>query len=257
MLKLSNLYQNTSAIAAAAAPAEFAMHALSRDANGLLTYTKVLWANTAESVNITNMTGKGFAYNGMEEFINGYTLSDAMHNLDKISTNQVGEKTVIANTFLVRVTSVGGNTQYTMNNETSPVLYLTKGSTYKFVTEDKSTISHPIFISTTPAGGSYTNEYLYGVEYSRSANVSTLTPDANTSTSNPLTFTVPVDAPKQLYYASGNDAGCFGIIRMEEALTNTANRKYEQVRFDNQQLNYYINSQGFLVARYGADYSYT
>jgi hypothetical protein len=257
MLKLSNLYQNTAAIAAAASPSQFALHALSRDANGLLTYTKVLWANTAESVNLTNGTGNGFAYNGMEEFISGFTMSNAMHNLDKITDNQIGEKNVIINTFHVRVTSIGGNVQYTINNNTSPVLYLTKGSTYKFITEDKSTIGHPIFISTAPAGGTYTNEYLYGVEYSRSANVSTLTPDANTSTSNPLTFTVPVDAPKQLYYASGNDVGCFGIIRMEEALTNTANRKYEQVRFDNQQLNYYLNAQGFLVARYGADYSYT
>jgi hypothetical protein len=255
MLKLSNLIQNTSAIAAAAAPSEFAMHALSRDANGLLTYTKVLWANTSESVSLTDSTGQGFAYNGVEEFISGTTLSNVIHNLTKTTDNEVGEKSVISNTFLVAVSNTGGNTQYTINGQVAPVLYLRKGSTYKFVTEDPSTAGHPIFISTQPYGNTYSNEYLRGVEFSRSANSVGVT-DSNVNTPNPLTFTVPVDAPKQLYYASGEDANCFGIIRTEEPLTNTNHRKYDQVRFDNQKLTYYLNSQGFLVARYGADYSY-
>lgn len=255
MLKLSNLIQNTTAIAAAAAPSEFAMHALSRDANGLLTYTKVLWANTAESVSLTSPTGNGYAYNGIEEFISGFTLSNTMHNLTKSTDNEVGEKTVIANTYLVAISTAGGNTQFTINGDAAPVLYLRKGSTYKFVTEDPSTVGHPLFISTFPGGNTYSNEYLRGVEFSRSANSGGLS-DSKVNTPNPLIFTVPVDAPKQLYYASGEDANCYGIIRTEEPLTMTSRRKYEQVRFDNQKLTYYINAQGFLVARYGADYSY-
>jgi len=256
MLKLSNLLQNTSAIAAAAAPSEFAMHALSRDANGLLTYTKVLWANTSESIAITDATGNGFAYNGIEELISGVTMSNVIHNLTKSSDNEVGEKSVISNTYLVSISTAGGNTQFKINGELSPVLYLRKGSTYKFVTEDPSTAGHPLFISTFPAGNTYDNEYIKGVEFSRSANLSSGS-DTKVNTSNPLLFTVPVDAPKQLYYASGEDAGCYGIIRTEEPLTMTSRRKYEQVRFDNQKLTYYLNSQGYLVARYGADYSYT
>ena len=257
MLKLSNLLQNTSAIAAAAAPSEFAMHALSRNANGELVYTKALWANTSETISLT--TGAGFAYNGMEEFIAGMTLSSDMHNLTKITDNEVGERSVISNTFLVAVTGTGANVQFTINGVTAPTLYLTKGSTYKFVTEDPSTVGHPLFISTQPVGNTYANEYLLGVEFSRSANAGggVIVSDPKVNTSNPLIFTVPVGAPLQLYYVSGEDANCYGIIRTEDALTNTKNRQYEQVRFDNQKLNYYLNANGFLVARYGADYSYS
>ena len=40
-------------------------------------------------------------------------------------------------------------------------------------------------------------------------------------------------------------------------MTNLKHRKYEQVRFDNQKLTYYMTEDGFLVARYGQDYTYT
>jgi hypothetical protein len=248
MLKLSNLIQNTSAIAAAAAPSEFAMHALNRDANGLITYTKVLWANTSETVNLTD--GTGFAYNGIEEFISGQTLSGTEHNLTLKTESISGEKDIISNTFFVRVN--GG--QFYLNGNTTPniPIELRKGSTYKFITEDYSTQTHPIFISTTATSGSYSGEYLKGVEYSRSANNG----GTNNTVSQSLIFTVPMDAPKQLYYSSGTDANCYGIIRISESFTNTNKRTYEQVRFDNQKLTYYINANGYLVARYGADYSY-
>jgi len=39
--------------------------------------------------------------------------------------------------------------------------------------------------------------------------------------------------------------------------TNLNARRYEQVRFDHQKLCYFINSDGFLVARYGTDYDYS
>ncbi len=39
--------------------------------------------------------------------------------------------------------------------------------------------------------------------------------------------------------------------------TNSVHRKYEQQRFDNNKLFYYINSRGYLVARYNRDYTHT
>jgi len=250
MLKLSNLIQTTGAITDAAAPSQFAMHALNRDSEGLLTYTKVLWANTSETVDMTN--GDGLAYNGIEEFISGVSIGNTDFNLTREYDSQSGTGDLLANTFIVRFVTSGSNSAIRINGDTAnnPALEMYRGSTYKFTTDDPSTLNHPFFISTTPSSGSYTNEYLKGVQYSRSAY------DANVTTSDALIINVPMDAPDQLYYASGQDANCYGILKITSELTNTKYRKYEQVRFDNLQLSYYINSNGFLVARYGADYSY-
>ena len=51
---------------------EYAFHAFKRDADGLLTYTKIKM-NGTESVDLTDDTG--FAYNGLEDMLDG-TLDD-------------------------------------------------------------------------------------------------------------------------------------------------------------------------------------
>jgi len=51
---------------------EYAFHAFKRDADGLLTYTKIKM-NGTESVELTN--DDGFAYNGIEDMLDG-TLDD-------------------------------------------------------------------------------------------------------------------------------------------------------------------------------------
>lgn len=259
MLKLSNLIQTTGAITDAAAPSQFAMHALSRDSEGLLTYTKVLWANTAETVDLTD--GSGLAYNGIEELITGFSIGNTNFNLTREGDTESGVGDLLANKFVIRVVGSGSNVAFTINGDTAnnPVLELYRGSTYKFITEDPSTQNHPLYIANTPNSGcSYTNEYLEGVQNSRSANDGNgfITINANVATSEALTIKVPMDAPDQLYYASGQDPNCFGILKITSELSNPKHRKYEQVRFDNLQLTYYLNSNGFLVARYGADYSY-
>ena len=43
----------------------------------------------------------------------------------------------------------------------------------------------------------------------------------------------------------------------EQWQTQSVNRKYEQTRFDNNKLFYFINSRGYLVARYNRDYTHT
>lgn len=42
----------------------------------------------------------------------------------------------------------------------------------------------------------------------------------------------------------------------EQWQTQSVHRKYEQYRFDNNKLYYYINSRGYLVARYNRDYTH-
>ncbi len=258
MLKLSNLIQTTGAITDAAAPSQFAMHALNRDSEGLLTYSKVFWANTSETVDLTD--GSGITYNGLEELITGFSIGNTNFNLTRGRESESGVAELLDNTFVVRVVVSGSNTSFTINGNTeiNPALELYRGSTYKFITEDPSTQNHPLFISSAPSSGSYTNEFLKGVQYSRSANDGNgfITVNANVATSETLVFKVPMDAPNQLYYSSGQDNNCFGTLTITAELTNPKHRKYEQVRFDNLQLSYFLNSNGFLVARYGADYSY-
>ena len=66
MIKLTDLIKTTNDITEAAQPSQFAMHAFTRDQEGLLTYTKALWANTSESIELTD--GSGLAFNSLEDF---------------------------------------------------------------------------------------------------------------------------------------------------------------------------------------------
>lgn len=254
MFKLSDLIQNTAAVAAAASPSQFAMHALDRDDQGLLTYTKALWSNTAESIQIDN--GQGLAYDGIEEFISGYTPSGVLHNSIDINVDESGSKTRDSETFYIRVVDANtANPKFSFNGVVQERLILKRGATYTFNTDDQSTKSFPLYISTANVGANYSNEWANGVTYSRSANdsvSSTLLTSNNDITPHALVFTVPFDAPSMLYYASGTNANCVGPIEIHDPYTNLKYRRYEQVRFDNQQLSYYINSEGYLVARYGA-----
>lgn len=259
MFKLSNLIQNTNSITEAAAPSQFAMHALSRDSEGLLTYTKILWANTSETVDLT--FGDGFAYNGIEELVTGVSQGGVQYNLTAIDESISGAGDTLNKNFVVRVVTANGVPAFTIDGDPAinPTLNLIRGSTYKFDTSDPSTENHPFFISTQPGGNTYAYEYLEGITNSRTANTGEgfITVNANVATSDPLQFKVPMDAPSQLYYASGQDANTYGTITISTELTNTNKRRYEQIRFDNQKLNYYVNSNGYLVARYGADYNYS
>lgn len=259
MFKLSNLIQNTNAITEAAAPSQFAMHALDRDSEGLLTYTKVLWANTNETVDLT--FGDGFAYNGIEELVMGVSQGGMQYNLTAIDESVSGSGDILNKDFVVRVVTANGVPAFTIDGDPSlnPTLNLTRGSTYKFITYDQSTENHPLFIASAPGGNTYSYEYLEGIINSRSANTGDgfITVNANVATTEPLVFTVPMDTPSQLYYASGQDANCYGTITISAELTNTNKRRYEQIRFDNQKLFYYISNTGYLVARYGHDYTYS
>ena len=243
MSKLSDLFKAKDRTVDALTPSEAALHALSVDDDGLLTYTKVLW-NSDETIDMTD--GSGFAYLGVEEMVEGKTLSDQFHNLVGREYDEVGEKNVLNVTF--QVTATGGH--YILDGNTMPAIRMTRGVTYTFNMVDPSTNGYPLYISTAPVGANYDNIYKLGVANSKSEYGSTL---------GPLQFTVPMDAPDTLYYASGNHANCYAKISIDDRdeLTNLNNRKYDQVRFDNQKLTYYMNEDGFLVARYGQDYNYS
>jgi hypothetical protein len=266
MLSLTDLINSTNNLAQESASSQLAFHGLYRDANGKLIYTKALMANTQESVSLTN--GTGFAYNGIEEVIRGTTDSGVTHNTIPLYQSEVGDKIQQSKTIKVRVTNgnydmeisgVPGSIDYNglaAQSNTNIDLELSHGATYTFDTSDPSTQGYPLYISTQPFGANYNYEWVLGVTNSRSAYGGS-NGDLNTQSSGPLIFTVPSDAPSKLYYASGNHSGVYGIINIRRETTNLKNRQYEQVRFDNVKLTYYINSRGFLVARYLNDYNYT
>jgi hypothetical protein len=266
MLTLSDLLSNKNNLAQDIPSSQMAFHGLYRDADGKLTYSKALFANTQESIELTD--GTGFAYNGLEELIRGTTDSGVAHNTIPTYYNEVGDKVQQAKTIKVRV--VNGKYNLELSGSTGSIDYngvsnqsntnieleLTYGATYTFDTSDSSTQGYPLYISTQPFGANYNYEWLLGVTNSRSA-YGGKNGDLNTESPGPLTFTIPLDAPNVLYYASGNHSNVYGIINIRRETTNLKHRKYEQVRFDNIKLTYYINSRGFLVARYLNDYDYS
>ena len=260
MLSLTDLINSKNNLAQETPSSQFAMHALAKDEDGKLTYTKSLFANTQESISFTN--GEGFAYMGLEEAIRGTTDSGVQHNIIPIYQNEVGDKVLQNRTIEVSI----ANGRYELNitgvpgslnsGNTNIELEVTRGATYTFNTTDPSTQGYPIYISTQPMGANVASEYLLGVTNSRSAYGGS-DGDLNTLSSGPMIFTIPADAPDILYYASMNHANVYGILRVRRELTNLTHRTYDQVRFDTVKLTYYINNRGFLVARYLNDYDYS
>jgi hypothetical protein len=68
---------------------QYAYHALSRDADGLLTYTKVL-LNGTESIELTDSSG--FAFNGLEDMLDGKTDDGTDYNMWQTGTAETGKQ---------------------------------------------------------------------------------------------------------------------------------------------------------------------
>ena len=152
MSKLSDLFKAKDRSVDALTPSEAAFHALNRDDDGLLTYTKVYW-NSNGTIDMTD--GSGFAYLGVEEMVEGRTLSDQFHNLVGHDYDEVGEKNVLNVTF--QVTATGGH--YILDGNTMPAIRMTRGVTYTFNMDDPTTNGYPLYISTAPVGANYDNIY--------------------------------------------------------------------------------------------------
>ena len=168
MLNLTDLLVNKNNLAQDTPSSQLAFHGLYRDANGKLTYTKALFANTQESVALTD--GTGFAYNGIEELIRGTTDSGVAHNNVPLYQNEVGDKTYQNKIIKVRV--VNGKYNFEVPNSKGSIDYngasaqsntniemeLSYGATYTFDTSDPSTQGYPLYISTQPSGANYNYE---------------------------------------------------------------------------------------------------
>lgn len=232
---------------------ETAIHALKRDADGLLTYSKIK-LNGSESIELSN--GQGQAFDGMEEFIKGVTPSGVIHNTIPTGVDEVGQKAFLGQEFHVKIlNSTTNSPSFYLNNNLVSYMDLVKGATYKFITDDPSTQGFPLFISTT-AGGGFSTEYLKGVTNSRSA-YGGPEGDLNCLTSDAMIFTVPADAPDVLYLSTGSHANFYATIYTTRlTYPNLKYRNYDQTRMDDRKLTYFINSNGFLVARYNQDYTY-
>ena len=98
----------------------------------------------------------------------------------------------------------------------NPQVTLYRGATYTFVI---NAVGHPFYFTTDNGNnygsGTYFGEYTTGVTGSRTE-------------SGTITFTVPSDAPDELYYFCGNHASMVGMVLIEnyEANSATAKTKY-------------------------------
>jgi len=66
---------------------QYAYHALKRDSDGLLTYTRVLM-NGTESIELTN--DDGFSFNGIEDMLEGKTDDGTDYNMWQTGTSETG-----------------------------------------------------------------------------------------------------------------------------------------------------------------------
>lgn len=94
-------------------------------------------------------------------------------------------------TFTVTVKSVGGGNRYRIDGVDRPSLAFKRGSTYVFDMSDESNLGHPLAFSEAFNGAS--SSYSGGVVNNYSTNI----PGSSGSS---VTFTVPSDAPSQIYY---------------------------------------------------------
>lgn len=252
MSKLSDLFKAKDRTVDSLTPSEAAFHALDRDDDGLLTYTKVMW-NSNGTIDMTD--GSGFAYLGVEELVEGMTTSGVNHNYIQDGISEVGEKDLMSGDIHLTVDHPQlSNARFTVDGKIGGGLTFVRGGKYRFIVSDASTEGYTLYLSTERHGADYTKEYLGGVVNSRTAHGGPdVDPHANSD--QPLEITVPNDAPDILYFASGNHANVYGIITVKDKneMSNLKHRKYEQVRFDNQKLTYFMNDEGFLIARYGQD----
>jgi len=233
---------------------QLAMHGLRRDNDGNLIYSKVSMIGN-ETANLSN--GQGPAFEGMEEFVKGVTASGVAHNSVPVGVNEFSRKNFLGQDYTVKVENpLSGNPEFILNNQRVDQIDIVSGATYKFITTDPSTQGFPLYISTQPQGNEYLYEYLSGVENSRSSYGGT-EGDIRSNTTEPLTFTVPENAPAALYLASGNHAGVYITMHVNrQPHANLKNRYYHQVKFDDARVTYYLNSDGYLVARYNQTYTY-
>lgn len=234
---------------------ETSMHALTRDADGFLTYTKIN-VNGSDPLQMTN--GQGLAFENIEEFVTGVTASGVVHNSVPKGDTEVSRKKFLGRDFQVKILAAQtGTPTFEIDSDPTDYLDLVKGATYRFSVADPSTEGYPLYISTVASGGDYSNEYLVNVTNSRTS-YGGHDSDMQSYSDQPLTFTVPADAPDELYLVSGNHQNLVLTLytTRQTQHADLKNRYYDQVRFDDRKVTYFINDDGFLVARYNADYSY-
>ena len=209
MSKLSDLLKARDRSTDALTPSETAFHALSRDDDGILTYTKVLW-NSNGTIDMTD--GSGLAYLGVEELVEGVTTSGVIHNYIQEDISEVGEKKIVGGDIHLTVSNpTSANAKFVVDGESEGGLIFIRGAKYRFIVSDSSTEGYTLYLSTQPYGNDYSNEYLDGVVNSRTCyRGPEVDPKANSD--EPLEITVSSDAPDILYFASGNHANTVRLM---------------------------------------------
>lgn len=123
--------------------------------------------------------------------------------------------------YSVTVENVNGSNKYFIDGVETPGLFLHKGATYTFNQVDSSNAAHQIYLSETPNGHhSVSNGIVADYEYTNG-----VTYNGTAGTDGQLVFSVPADAPDNLYYVCVNHSG-MGTGGSLTSVINSENKAY-------------------------------
>lgn len=150
--------------------------------------------------------------------VGGLAACDSGGTGSENGENGTGNGEEVAQTYTVTVQEIDSSYPYSDQNnvgvayaidgEVGAVITLERGKTYAFELESSvdsgpNSVSHPFYVGNTAEGGG-SDEYSNGVENAR-------------ATTGTVTFSVPSDAPDQLYYQCGNHVYMGGEMGIEDS----------------------------------------
>ena len=204
---------------------DFTVHALRRDKDGLLHYTQ---ARSTEDVVYDFHRTDGEEYT---DFLQGVEYVEA-GSVTRTHTFAVGDQGL---DYLI----TGSDRKNSFNEYVNPTLTIHVGDTIEFVV---NTPGHPLVLKTVQGTG--TTDLVVGA--------------TNQSTING-TLTWTPDSTGSFYYQCEYHNSMYGILNVvnqERSYTNDPDDKYQQFRFDFRRLTYFIDDDGYLVARLNKDYDH-
>jgi len=205
---------------------DFTIHALRRDKDGMLRYTKA--RSTEDEVYDFHRT-------------DGEEYKDFLQGVEYVEEGSV----VRTHTFSVKPEGgvykvTGSDRKNTFNEYSQPEITIHVGDRIEFVTVAPG---HPLVLKTVQGTG-----------------VTNLVVGAtNQGTINGTLSWVP-NSVGTFYYQCEYHNSMFGkltVINQERSYTNDPDDKYQQFRFDFRRLTYFIDDEGYLVARLNKDYDHT
>jgi plastocyanin len=184
-------------------------------ANSAVTSAKI--ASPLANLSVTSLTAGGLSYPTSDGTDGQFLTTDGSGTLS-FSTGATGKTFTVTNSGSAAYSFTGSGTGESSANS-NPTLYLTRGETYTF---SLNASGHPFYIKTVNGTGTG-NQYANGVS------------GQGTQVGN-ITFTVPMNAPKKLYYncsVHGSMNGTIYIPSHKDIDASTFQTKSDSVTSNN------------------------